>query len=207
MLPAMLHARLVRSPVPCAAVTRRDAAAGTKVPGVVDVLFGEDVPHNAIWVDVPGQMIEVAPLKANMEVLATDRVRFHGEPVALVIAETEEALTEACELVEVDYEQTPGVFDPDEALADDAPPVHPQGNLLADWHIDTGDVDAAFAAADLVVTGTYQTQPVDHAYLEPEAGLGWLDDDGVLNLRVATQVVEHYRDVARILGIPTPGSG
>jgi CO/xanthine dehydrogenase Mo-binding subunit len=198
----MLRAGLVRSPVPSARIVRREAAEALKVPGVVGVLFGEDVPHNEVWVDVPGQTIEVAPLKANMEVLATDRVRFQGEPVALVIAETEEALVEASELVEVDYSGTPGVFDPDQALADGAPPVHPQGNLLARWDIDAGDVEAAFEAADLVVEGTYATQPVDHAYLEPEAGVGWLDDEGVLNLRVSTQVVQHYRDVARILGIP-----
>jgi CO/xanthine dehydrogenase Mo-binding subunit len=200
--PGMLRAGLVRSPLPSARIVRREAAEALKVPGVVGVLFGEDVPHNEVWVDVPGQTIEVAPLKANMEILATQRVRFQGEPVALVIAETEEALVEASELVEVDYEQTPGVFDPDQALADGAPPVHPQGNLLARWDIDAGDVAAAFEAADLVVEGTYTTQPVDHAYLEPEVGVGWLDDEGVLNLRVSTQVVQHYRDVARILGIP-----
>jgi CO/xanthine dehydrogenase Mo-binding subunit len=198
----MLRAGLVRSPVPSAWIVRRDAAGALKVPGVVAVLFGEDVPHNEVWVDVPGQAIEVAPLKANMEVLATDRVRFQGEPVALVVAETEEALTEASERVEVDYAESPGVFDPEQALADGAPPVHPQGNLLARWDIDAGDVEAAFLAADLVVEGTYATQPVDHAYLEPEAGVGWLDDEGVLILRVSTQVVQHYRDVARILGIP-----
>jgi CO/xanthine dehydrogenase Mo-binding subunit len=198
----MLRAGLVRSPVPSAWIVRRDAAGALEVPGVVAVLFGEDVPHNEVWVDVPGQAIEVAPLKANMEVLATDRVRFQGEPVALVVAETEEALTEASERVEVDYAESPGVFDPEQALADGAPPVHPQGNLLARWDIDAGDVEAAFLAADLVVEGTYATQPVDHAYLEPEAGVGWLDDEGVLILRVSTQVVQHYRDVARILGIP-----
>ncbi len=200
--PGMLRAGLVRSPVPSARIVRRSAAEAVQVPGVVAVLFGEDVPHNEVWVDVPGQTIEVAPLKANMEVLATQQVRFQGEPVALVIAETEEALVDASERVEVDYSGMPGVFDPDGALADGAPQVHPQGNLLARWDIDSGDVEAAFAAADLVVEGTYTTQPVDHAYLEPEAGTGWLDDEGVLNLRVSTQVVQHYRDVARILGIP-----
>jgi CO/xanthine dehydrogenase Mo-binding subunit len=199
---SMLHARLVRSPVPSARITARDASSALAVPGVVSVLFGEDVPHNVIWVDVPGQTVEVAALKASMEVLATDRVRFHGEPVALVIAETEEALGEACDLVVVDYEELPAVFEPEEALAGGAPLVHPQGNLLGEWDIDRGDVDAAFAAADVVVEGSYQTQAVDHAYLEPEAGVGWLDDEGVLTLRVATQVVEHYRDVARILGVP-----
>lgn len=199
---SMLHARLVRSLVPSARITRRDASAALAVPGVVCVLFGEDVPHNTIWVDVPGQTVEVAALKASMEVLATGRVRFHGEPVALVVAETEEALAQACELVEIDYQDLPGVYDPTEALADGTPAVHEQGNLLGEWRIDRGDPDAAFAVADVVVEGSYQTQAVDHAYLEPEAGVGWLDDEGVLNLRVATQVVEHYRDVARILGIP-----
>ena len=199
---SMLHARLVRSPVPSARITARDATAALAVPGVVAVLFGEDVPHNVVWIDVPGQTVEVAALKASMEVLATDRVRFHGEPVALVVAETEDALAEACDLVSVDYDELPAVFEPDQALADGAPAVHAAGNLLGEWNIDRGDVDAAFAAADVVVEGSYQTQPVDHAYLEPEAGVGWLDDEGVLTLRVATQVVEHYRDVARILGLP-----
>lgn len=198
----MLHARLVRSPVPSAEITKRDATAALAVPGVVAVLFGEDVPHNVIRVDVPGQAVEVAALRASMEVLATDRVRFHGEPVALVVAESEDALAEACDLVEVDYAELPAVFEPGEALQDGAPAVHYRGNLLSEWNIDTGDIAAAFAHADVVVEGSYQTQAVDHAYLEPEAGVGWLDDEGVLNLRAATQVVEHYRDVARILGIP-----
>ncbi|HUZ52118.1 MAG TPA: xanthine dehydrogenase family protein molybdopterin-binding subunit [Streptosporangiaceae bacterium] len=197
----MLHARLVRAPLPSARIVRRDATDAFAVPGVVCVLFGEDVPHNVVWVDVPGQTVAVAALKASMEVLATNRIRFHGEPVALVVAETEDALAEACDLVEVDYEDLPGVYGLDEALADGAPAVHEQGNLLGEWRIDTGDVTAAFDGADVVVSGSYETQFVDHAYLEPEAGVGWIDDDGVLTLRVATQVVEHYRDVARILGV------
>ncbi len=201
-LPGMAHARLVRSPLPSARITRRDASKALALPGALCVLFGEDVPHNTVWVDVPGQTVEVAALKASMEVLATSRVRFHGEPVALVVAESEDVLAEACELVEIDYEELPGVFDPEAALAPGAPEVHDGGNLLGEWRIDRGDCDAAFASAAVVVEGTYETQLVDHAYLEPEAGVGWLDDHGVLTLRVATQVVEHYRDVARILGLP-----
>jgi len=111
------------------------------VPGVACILFGEDVPHNLIWVDVPGQTVEVAALKASMEVLATDRVLFHGEPVALVVADSEEALTKACDPVDVEYEDLPGVFDPAEALAADAPAVHAHGNLLGEWNIDRGAVD------------------------------------------------------------------
>ncbi len=198
----MLHARLVRAQIPSARLTRRDATQARAAPGVVAVLFGEDVPNNEIRVDVPGQTVAVGALKASMQVLATDRVRFHGEPVALVIAETEDALAVACDLVEIEYEDLPVVSDPIAALTDGAPEVHPGGNLLAEWRIDRGDVDAAFAQAAVTVEETYRTQFVDHAYLEPEAGVGWLDDDGVLTLRVATQVVEHYRDVAKILGVP-----
>jgi CO/xanthine dehydrogenase Mo-binding subunit len=198
----MLHARLVRSQMPSARIVRRDASRALAIPGVVAVLFGEDVPNNVVWVDVPGQTIEVAALKASMEVLATERVRFHGEAIALVVAETEGVLAEACQSVDVELEDLPGVFDAEEALRDGAPTVHDQGNLLAEWNIDRGNVDQAFAHADLVVEGEYTTQFVDHAYLETEAGVAWHDDDGVLDIRVATQVVEHYRDVARILGVP-----
>lgn len=199
--PGMLHARLVRSVVPSARLVRRDASAAKAVPGVVAVLFGEDVPNNEIRVDVPGQTIAVGALKAVMQVLATDRVRFHGEPIALVIAESDDALAVACELVEIEYQDLPVVSDPLAALEEGADEVHDGGNLLAEWRIDRGDVEAAFTEAAVVVDETYRTQFVDHAYLEPEAGLGWIDDDGVLNLRVATQVVEHYRDVAKILGV------
>ncbi len=198
----MLHARLVRSVVPSARLTRRDAVAARQVPGVVAVLLGEDVPNNEISVDVPGQTIAVGALKARMQILATERVRFHGEPIALVIAETEDVLAEACEAVEVEFEELPVIAEPLEALAEGAFAIHESGNLLAEWRIDRGDVDGAFARADLVIEGTYRTQFVDHAYLEPEAGVAWYDDDGVMNLRVATQVVEHYRDVAKILGVP-----
>jgi len=201
-LPGMLHARLVRSQVPSARIVRRDVAAARDLPGVVVVLLGEDVPHNTVWVDVPGQTLQVSALRASMEVLATERVRFHGEPIALVVAETEDVLTKACQLVTVETELLPVVASPDAALADGAPEVHPGGNLLAEWEIDHGDADACFATADVVVEGEYRTQLVDHAYLEPESGVAWIDSDGVLTVRVATQVVEHYRDVARILGLP-----
>lgn len=201
-LPGMLHARLVRSQVPSACLRRRDVSKALQVPGVVAVFLGEDVPMNTVWVDVPGQGREVRALKASMQVLATDRVRYHGEPIALIVAEDEDVLATAEEAVEIDYEPLPGVFDPDEALRPGAPAVHDGGNLLAEWMVDRGDLEGAFARADVVVEGEYRTQLVDHAYLEPEAGVAWLDDEGVINIRASTQVVEHYRDVARILGIP-----
>lgn len=202
VLPGMLHARLVRSQVPSARLVRRDVERARALPGVVAVFLGEDVPNNRVWVDVPGQGREVRALKASMQVLATDRVRYQGEPVALIVAESEDVLRTAEAAVEVEYEPLPGVFDPDEALAPGSPEVHDGGNLLAEWEVDRGDVEAAFSRADLVVEGEYRTQLVDHAYLEPEAGVAWVDDEGVINVRASTQVVEHYRDIARILGLP-----
>ena len=171
----MLHARLVRAQTPSARLVRRDGEAARAIPGVVAVLFGEDVPNNEIRVDVPGQTIAVGALRASMQVLATDRVRFHGEPIALVIAENEDALAIACDVIEVELEELPVVTDPIEALAEGAHVVHEGGNLLAEWRIDRGDVEAAAAEAAVIVEETYRTQFVDHAYLEP---LSYIEESG-----------------------------
>lgn len=201
-LAGCLHARLVRSPLPSAKIVNRDGSEAEALPGVVCVLFGEDVPNNEVNVNVPGQQVDVHALTAASVVLATERIRFHGEPVALVIAESLDILDEAVALVDVEYEDLPVVSDPQEALQPDSPQVHESGNLLAEWKIDSGDVEKALNEADIIVENEYHAQVVDHAYLEPEAGVGWLDDEGVINIRASTQVVEHYRDVAKILGIP-----
>ncbi len=203
-MPGMLVGKVLRSPYPSARILRVDTARARSLPGVVTVLTARDVPRNTLWTDVPGQTTEVGPLRAKLHVLAEDRVRYQGEPVALVAAESEEAAEEALRAIEVDYEPLPGVFDPVEALAPDAPLVHPDSgsNLLARWSVQAGDVGSGFDRAEVVVEGTYRTQFVDHAYLEPEAGVAWIDADGVLTIRVATQVIEHFRDVAEVLGLP-----
>ncbi len=193
-----LYARLVRSPMPSARIVSRDASAALEVPGVVAVFFGEDVPNNEIPTNTAG--IKGRPLPPSW-VLATERVRYHGEPVALLVAESERALAAAEAMVEIDYEALPVVSDPDDALRPDSPEVHEGGNLLSTWQIDRGDVDAAFAEAAVVVEGYYQAQVVDHAYLEPETGIGWLDDEGVINIRVSTQEIEHYRRIAHVVGL------
>ena len=197
-----LHARLVRSIVPHARLLSRDISAAQAIPGVVAVLLGEDVPNNEVWVDVPGQETEITSLKASMQILATERVRYQGEPIALIIAESEDVFAAAEQAVEIEYEELPGVYTVQDALDPAAPQVRESGNLLATWSIDHGDVDEAFAGADVIVEGEYYSQFVDHAYLEPEAGMAYLDDEGVITIKVATQVVEHFRDVANILGLP-----
>ncbi len=199
--PRMLHAMLKRSDHAHARILSVDTAAAETLPGVVGVYLAQDVPNNTAWVDVPGQTIEVGALKAFTNVLADGVVRYHGEPVALVAAETEDAALAALDAIEVEYEALPVVDDPVRALEPGAPLVHEGGNLLASWELEEGDVDAALAAAHVVVEGAYETQFVDHAYLEPEAGTAWLDAGGVIVIRAATQVIEHFRDVAQILGL------
>jgi CO/xanthine dehydrogenase Mo-binding subunit len=203
-MPGMLVGKVLRSPYPSARIVRLDTTRARSLPGVAAVLTARDVPRNTLWTDVPGQTTEVGPLRAKVHVLAEERVRYQGEPVALVAAESEEAAEEALGAIEVEYEPLPGVFDALEALAPDAPLVHPDSgsNLLARWSVRTGNLAEGFARAEVVVEGTYRTQFVDHAYLEPEAGVAWLDADGVVTIRVATQVIEHFRDVAEVLGLP-----
>jgi CO/xanthine dehydrogenase Mo-binding subunit len=201
-MPGMLHAVVVRSPYPSALIRRLDTGRARSMPGVVTVLTARDVPRNTLWTDVPGQTTAVGPLRARLHVLAEERVRHQGEPVALVAAETEEQARAAAEVVDVEYEVRPGVFDPEAALAPGASLVHEGSNLLAHWRVARGDVAAAFAGAAVVVEGEYRTQFVDSSYLEPESGVAWLDSDGVITIRLSTQVIEHFRDVAEVLAVP-----
>ena len=201
-LPGMLHAFVLRSPYPSAKIVRLDTARALATPGVAAVLTARDVPRNALSTDVPGQTTTVGPLRATLHVLAEGRVRHQGEPVALIAAETLAQARAAAEAVDVEYAPLPAVFSPSEALAPGAPAVHDSGNLLAQWRIARGDLAAGFARAAVVVEGEYVTQFVDSAYLEPESGVAWIDSDGVITIRLSTQVIEHFRDVAEVLDVP-----
>jgi nicotinate dehydrogenase large molybdopterin subunit len=198
-LPGLLHGKVVRAQVPCARIAALDTSAARALPGVVAVLTAADVPWNQVVERATGGLGE---LELAVPVLAAERVRYQGEPIALVAATTPQAADEAAELVEADYEDLPGVFDAEQALEPDAPLVHDEGNVLVSWTIARGEVEAGLAAADLVVEGEYRTQRVEHAYLEPEAGVGWVDTAGVVTLRVSTQVIEHAAKIATILGLP-----
>ena len=203
-LPGMLHARIVRSPYASARIVRLDTGAAAALPGVVAVLSHADVPRNEMRMELPGRMAEATAgaVLATQPVLARDRVRFQGEPVVAIAAETPEAAAAAAERVRVEYEPLPGVWDPVAALAPDAPAVHEGGNVLRRWHLRQGDLAEGFRRAEVVVEHTYRTPFVDHAYLETETGVGWIDAEGVLTLSVSTQVLEHFRDVADVLALP-----
>ena len=198
----MLYAKVFRSTRASAKIKSIDTTAARSLPGVVTVITAADVPNNHSVTGAVGQTAEIGLVQTVPQlVLAEDRVRFFGEPIALVAAEDPDIAEAALKLIEIEYEDLPGVFDPEEAMKDDAPKVHGDNNIIAHWELRRGDIDKAFRDADVIVENDYQTQFQEHAHLEPESGVAWIDDDGVLNLRVATQVIEQYREIAHILGV------
>jgi CO/xanthine dehydrogenase Mo-binding subunit len=200
----MLHGRIVRSPYASARIVRIETAAAAALPGVAAVLTHAHVPRNELRMELPGRMAEATAgaVLATQPVLAPDRVRFQGEPVVAIAAETPEIAAAAAERVRVEYEPLPGVYDPLAALDPAAPHVHEGGNVLRRWHLRRGDIAEGFRRAAVVVEHTYRTPFVDHVYMETETGVGWIDAEGALTLRVSTQVLEHFRDVADVLALP-----
>lgn len=201
-MPNMLQAKVLRSPHPSARIKRLDVSKARALPGVAGVLTGEDVPDARLVTDIPGQTGQKRRVRWDAPVLASDVVRFVGDPIALVAAKTLEIAERALELIEVGYEPLPVVSDPLEAMKPGAPVVFPPDNVVGRWKIRKGDLEAGMAAADLVVENTFRVPFVEHAYLETESGVAWVDERDVINIRVSTQVVEHFRSIALAVGVP-----
>lgn len=201
VMPRMLHAKVVRADRASARLARLDVSKARALPGVVCVLTASEMPDRTIATDIPGQTGR-ARLKTDQQVLVRERVRYFGEPLALIAAESADIAEQARRLVEFDLEPLPGVYDPEEALKPGAPIVQGTDNVVATYKIRKGDMDAGFAAADVIVENTYRTPFQEHAFLEPEVGLAWVDENDVINIRVSTQVIEHFRAIADALGLP-----
>lgn len=202
-LPGMLYAKVLRSKYPAAKIISIDTSKAVQLEGVRAVLTAKDVPHNET-VTRFGQSSEVGKgFEGLYRVLADKKVRFMGEAIALVAADTEEIVEEALDLIMVEYEPLPGVFDPIEAIKPGAYLVGENGtNIIGEFGCSQGDIKKGFTEAELIIEDTYKVSFVDHAYLETEGGISWIDDYGVINIRVGSQVIEHFRDVADVLGLP-----
>jgi nicotinate dehydrogenase large molybdopterin subunit len=195
VLPNMLHVQVLRSPHPHARIVSIDATEAEALAGVEGIITAADVPGQ----DGFGVFVTDQP------VMARDKVRYVGEPIAAVAAEDLAAARRAVAKIRVEYEMLPAVFDPDEAMVDGAPVVHDyaQDNIVKHIPIWKGDVEAGFAQSDLIVEQTYETQQVEHAYLETEAGLAYVDHDGVVTVHSPSQNITHHRHMlARILNFP-----
>jgi len=201
-MPNMLHAKVLRSTCPSARIAKLDVSKARGLPGVACVLTGEDVEGAKLNTDLPGQTGREARAGSDAPVLALGTVRYVGEPIALVAAESAELAERALTLIEIEYEDLPGVFDPKEAFEPGAPILFDPDNAVSRYAIRKGDLEKGMAEADLVVERTFKMPFVEHAYLEPDGGVAWVDEQGVINIRVCTQVIEHFRSIARALGVP-----
>jgi CO/xanthine dehydrogenase Mo-binding subunit len=191
-LPGMLVGAALRSEHAHAEVLSVDAEAARALDGVIAVLTGEDVPEN------PRQ----TPHKRGTPLIVSDRVLYMGDVLALVAAETHEAAAEALRLIRVAYKPLPVVVDPRESLSAGSPKIWPEGNLLNHGKIRKGDIEEAFRAADVIIENEYRTPPVDHLYLEVEAGCVAPLPGGSYQVWCSTQQPFLIRNnVARVLGL------
>jgi nicotinate dehydrogenase large molybdopterin subunit len=188
-----LHGKILRSPHPHALIKSIDTSKAEELEGVVAVLTAKDVlGRNGFGAIIPDQ-----------PVICGDKVRFVGDGVALVAAETEQIAQEALALIEVDYELLPAVFDPREAMKEDAPKIHEKGNLLSYDKLRKGDVQSGFDQADFIVERTYQVPFLEHAYMEPDVARAIPQPDGTMLVEGPMQApFTVRRNVAPVLGLP-----
>ena len=185
-----------------ARITSIDTSKAEAYPGVVAVLTAKDVPVNEYGLIMPDQPVLCGPGSAKPDAAI---VRCVSDQIALVIADTEPAAAAAVKLIDIVYEDLPVVDDPEEAMAEDAPQLHANAdrNILVHYRIRHGDMDAGWNEAEVVIEGKYHTSYQEHAYLQPEAGLGYIDDDDRVTIVVAGQWVhEDQEQVAHALGLP-----
>jgi carbon-monoxide dehydrogenase large subunit len=203
--PGMVWAHFVRSPYAHAKITGVDVSKARAADGVVAVFTGADLED--AW---PGGLPCFWPVSDDIKMvkhlpLATDRVRFAGDGVAVVVAETREAAKDAAELVEVEYEPLPAVTDVGQALADGAPQVHydAPGNVAYTWELAAGDVDGVFGAAEVTVKERYRQQRLIPSAMEPRGTLCEVNAAGDVTVTTSTQGPHILRTAfTLVLGIP-----
>lgn len=201
-MPGMAHAKVLFARRPHARVISIDIREAASLPGVLGVFTGADVPNNEyglVLFDAP-VMVGVAGGKVFDGV-----VRHVGEKMALIVAETERIAERARELIRIEYEDLPAIDSIEAALAPGAPQLHPHypGNVIHPYKIRHGDAAAGFAQAEVIVEGEYRTGAQEHAYLQPEAGLAYLDEQGRITVQVAGQWAhEDQEQIAHALRLP-----
>lgn len=193
-MPGMLVGKLLYSAHPCARITKLDVDAARALPGVVTVLTHADIPgeNNYFYHET------------DQPLLASDRVNYLGDAIVAVAAEDEVSAQAALDAVDVDYEPLGGIFDTLEAMKADAPVVLPgYENVIPSALFECGNLEAGFEAAEVIVEETFHTQWIEHAYLEPEGSLAYVDLDGTIVVYASNQAPNRDRtQIARSLGVP-----
>ena len=207
----LLYAKVLRSPHAHALIRRIDARRAKALHGVAAVLTWQDLPR--VVFSTAGQS---DPIPGPLDTFSLDnKVRFVGDRVAFVAAETVEIAEQALKLIDVEYELLPAVLDPAQAMQTDAPPLHdeleyvnfdasdPSRNLAAEIRIDIGDVEQGFTEADRIYENEYEVPKVQQAHIEPHVAITYWDEDDRLVIRTSTQVPFHVRRIlAPVLGLP-----
>ncbi len=203
--PGMLKGKILHSPFAHGRIVKIDTHRAEKVPGVKAVITGQDIGK-----------VRVGRFVKDRTILAHGKVRHIGEAVAAVAAIDEDTASEALSLVKVEYEELPAVFDPLEAMEPKAPVIHEEvatyispvplynkGNVLTEMHIRNGNMEEAWAQADLIHEDTYTTQAVHHGFIEPHAAVCQIDHSGRVTLWSSTKdLFGMRRNVSQALGIP-----
>lgn len=210
-LPNMLFAKVLHSPKAHAIIKSIDCSDAKKLPGVAAVLTWQDLPR--VVYSTAGQS---DPIPGPLDTFSLDnKVRFVGDRVAFVAAESLELAEQALKLIKVEYQDLPSVLDPGKAMDQGAPQLHDEPeyvdfadsdatkNLAAEIRIDIGDVAKGFSEADQIFEAEYEVPKVQQAHIEPHVAISWWDEDDRLVIRTSTQVPFHARRMlAPVLGLP-----
>jgi len=200
--PRQLMMKILFAARPHAIIRRIDTSGAEQLPGVLGVFTARDVPVNEYGLILPDQPVLCGPGSDRHQ---ADRVRFVGDQVALVVAETEAIAAEGVSRIEVDYEDLPVELDAVAAMREGATLLHPEkgSNVFCRYRIRRGEVEAALARADVIVDCEYRTPAQEHAFLQPEAGLAYIDGQGRVTVEVAGQWVhEDQGQIGHALGLP-----
>lgn len=201
-MPDQAYMKILFANRPHAIIRSIDTRQAEALEGVLAVLTARDVPVNEYGLIMPDQPVLCGPGSSKPY---AERIRFIGDQVALIIAESEEIASHARDSIVVEYEDLPVVTDPLLAMRAGSEFLHPDlgSNVFCHYRIRSGDVSAAFATADVIVEDEYRTPPQEHAYLQPEAGVGYIDDQGRVTIVVAGQWThEDQEQIAHALGLP-----
>lgn len=186
----MLYVKLVRAAVPHGVIKSIDFSEIMDLKDVY-IFTARDLKENSF-----GNIIKDQP------VFCDDKVRFYGEPVAMVAASTKELASLCASKIKVQYEPLEEVLNPEEALSEKAPLLHPDGNLLQKINYEKRDIEKGFKESKLVLSDSFETQMVDHLYMETEAGIAYMDEEGILNVIAGTQnVFNDQNEISHALGI------
>ncbi len=198
----MLHMKILFSEKAHARIVSIDISEAEQVPGVEAIFTASDVPVNEYGLIMFDQPVLCGPGSSKA---GGDIVRTTMDNIALIVAETEEAAGKARDLIRVDYEDLEAVFDPYEAMKPEAPQLHTNSpkNVIVQYRIRKGDMASGWGAADVVVEGTYNTTWQEHAYLQPEAGLAYIDEENRVTVEAAGQWThEDQEQICHALNLP-----